>query len=89
MPGDTKVLYTDEFQKDVAKIKDNLIRGRIKKLLQQLIDNPKETADEGQTVKIQFKIEQIKVNLITYSFFVTISVFYYIYFGLKIRLSLI
>jgi hypothetical protein len=24
MPGDTKVLYTDEFQKDVTKIKDNL-----------------------------------------------------------------
>jgi mRNA-degrading endonuclease RelE of RelBE toxin-antitoxin system len=55
MPGDTKVLYTDEFTKDVAKIKDNLIRSRIKKLVQQLIDNPKETADEGQTLKNQLK----------------------------------
>jgi len=55
MPGDTRVLFTDEFQKDVAKIKDNLIRSRIKKLLQQLIDNPKETADEDQTVKIQLE----------------------------------
>ena len=40
MPGDTRVLYTDEFQKDVAKIKDSLIRRRIKKLVQRLIDNP-------------------------------------------------
>jgi mRNA interferase RelE/StbE len=40
MPGDTKVLYTDEFQKDIAKIKANLIRSRIKKLVQRLIDNP-------------------------------------------------
>ena len=40
MPGETKVLYTDEFQKDVTKIKDNLIRIRIKKLVQRLIDNP-------------------------------------------------
>ena len=40
MPGDTKVLYTDEFQKDVAKIKDNLIRSCVKKLLQRLVDNP-------------------------------------------------
>ena len=55
MPGDTKVLYTDEFQKDVAKIKDNLIRSRIKKLLQQLIDSPKETADKDQTFKIQLE----------------------------------
>jgi ribosomal protein L29 len=55
MPGDTKVLYTDEFKKDVAKIKDNLIRSRIKKLVQQLIDNPKETANEGQTFKIQLE----------------------------------
>ena len=55
MPGDIKVLYTDEFHKDVAKIKDSLIRSRIKKLLQQLIDNPKETADEDQTVKIQLE----------------------------------
>jgi len=55
MPGDTKVLYTDEFQKDVAKIKDNLIRSRIKNLLQQLIDSPKETADKDQTFKIQLE----------------------------------
>jgi len=55
MPGDTRVLYTDEFQKDIAKIKDNLIRSRIKKLVQRLIDNPKETADEDQTFKIQLE----------------------------------
>jgi mRNA-degrading endonuclease RelE of RelBE toxin-antitoxin system len=59
MPGDTKVLYTDEFTKDVAKIKDNLIRSRIKKLVQQLIDNPKETADEGQTLKNQLKTIEV------------------------------
>jgi addiction module RelE/StbE family toxin len=40
MPGDRKVLYTDEFHKDVAKIKDSLIRSRIKQLVQRLIDNP-------------------------------------------------
>ena len=55
MPGDTRVLYTDEFQKDIAKMKDNLIRSRIKKLVQRLIDNPKETADEDQTFKIQLE----------------------------------
>jgi mRNA-degrading endonuclease RelE of RelBE toxin-antitoxin system len=55
MPGDTKVLFTDEFRKDVAKIKHNLIRSRIKKLVQRLIDNPKETADEDQTFKIQLE----------------------------------
>jgi len=55
MPGDTKVLFTDEFKKDVAKIKHNLIRSRIKKLVQRLIDNPKETADEDQTFKIQLE----------------------------------
>jgi hypothetical protein len=60
MPGDTRVLFTDEFQKDVAKIKDNLIRNRIKKLVRRLIDNPRETADEGQTFKNQLKtIEDI------------------------------
>ena len=40
MPGDIRVLYTDEFQKDVAKIKDNLIRNRVKKLVQRLIASP-------------------------------------------------
>jgi hypothetical protein len=65
MPGDTKVLYTDEFQKDVTKIKDNLIKSRIKKLVQQLIDIPKETAIEGETFKNQFKtIEVIPKKLI-------------------------
>ncbi len=65
MPGDTKVLYTDEFQKDIAKIKDNLIRSRIKKLVQQLIDNPRETADEGQTFKNQLKtIEVIRKKVV-------------------------
>jgi mRNA-degrading endonuclease RelE of RelBE toxin-antitoxin system len=59
MPGDTRVLFTDEFQKDVAKIKGNLIRSRIKKLVQQLIDNPKETADEGQTFKNELKTIEV------------------------------
>ena len=40
MPGDVSVLYTDEFQKDVSKIRGNLVRSRIKKLVQRLIDNP-------------------------------------------------
>jgi len=35
-----KVIYTEEFKKDVRKVKDKKIQGRIKKMVKKIRDNP-------------------------------------------------
>ena len=35
-----KVIYTEEFKRDVRKVKDKTIQGRIKKTVQKIKDNP-------------------------------------------------
>ena len=35
-----KVIYTEEFKRDVRKVKDKKIRGRIKKMVKKIKDNP-------------------------------------------------
>jgi len=35
-----KVIYTEEFKRDVGKVKDEKIQDRIKKVVQKIKDNP-------------------------------------------------
>lgn len=40
MSGKIRIVYTDEFQHDVRKIRDRIVHDRIKKLIMRLIENP-------------------------------------------------
>ena len=62
MPGDTKVLYTDEFQKDNLPCQSQVnypaascgVKGTV-----LLIESHQEKADEGQTFKNELKTTEV------------------------------
>ena len=67
MPGEIEILYTEEFQKDVRKIRDSLIRIRIKKLIGRLTENP----NLGKPLKYElsgFRSLRIKPFRLIYEF---------------------
>jgi len=53
-----KLIYTDEFKRDLKKIRDKKIQTRVKKIIQKIIDDP----EIGKTMRYElFPLRSIRI----------------------------
>lgn len=53
-----KLIYTDEFERDLKKIRDGKIQARVKKIIQKIIDNP----EIGKTMRYElFPLRSVRI----------------------------